>query len=80
MEDYPDFLKATGFDDAIIGTTYDMVSGESRLIYSVQKCAEVLIKRDGMDYEEAIEFLEFNTLCAYVDQAQPIFMHETFGE
>ncbi len=35
-------LKADGFDKAIIGQTYDMVVSEERLIYSVEKCVEIL--------------------------------------
>jgi hypothetical protein len=27
-----------------------------------------------MTHEEAREFLEFNTLCVYVDKSQPIFV------
>tara|TARA_R110002051_G_scaffold110450_1_gene183013 strand:+ start:351 stop:602 length:252 start_codon:yes stop_codon:yes gene_type:complete len=67
-------LKADGLDDAVIGKTYDMAVQEDRLVYSVQKCIKVFVDRDGMTYEEAREFLEFNTLCAYVDKTQPIFV------
>ena len=51
-------LKADGFDKAIIGQTYDMVVSEERLIYSVEKCVEILVERDGMTSEEAIEYLD----------------------
>ena len=30
--------------------------------------------RDGMSDVEAREYLEHNTLCAYVDKSQPIFV------
>jgi hypothetical protein len=35
---------------------------------------------DGMEEEEAWEFLEFNTFCAYVGEQTPIFVntYETF--
>ena len=67
-------LKADGFDKAIIGQTYDMVVSEERLIYSFDKCVEILVERDGMTSEEAIEFLDFNVLCAYIGKDQPIFV------
>lgn len=67
-------LKADGFDKAIIGQTYDMVVSEERLIYSIDKCVEILVERDGMTSEEAIEFLDFNVLCAYIGKDQPIFV------
>lgn len=49
-------LKADGLDDAVIGVTHDMATGTRRLVYSVDKCVEVLMKRDGMDRDGAREF------------------------
>jgi hypothetical protein len=67
-------LKADGFDKAVIGNTYDVAVQEFRLVYSVEKCIKVLVDRDGMTHGEAREYLEHNTLCAYVDKSQPIFV------
>ena len=73
-------LKADGFDQAIIGQTYDMVVSEERLIYSIDKCVEILVERDGMTSEEAIEFLDFNVLCAYIGKDQPIFVSSEYDD
>ena len=73
-------LKADGFDKAIIGQTYDMVVSEERLIYSVEKCVEILVERDGMTSEEAIEYMDFNVLCAYIGKDQPVFLREEYEE
>lgn len=62
-----EFLKADGFDDAIIGV--DEFS--MRLIYSVSKCIEIL-KKD-MDEEEAVEYFEYNVKGAYMGEKTPIF-------
>ena len=70
-------LKADGLDEGVIGRSYDMAVQESRLVYSVQKCIKVLVDRDGMTHEEAREYLEHNTLCAYVGQDQPICPQRT---
>lgn len=67
-------LKADGLSDALIGKTYDVAVQEFRLVYSVNKCIKVLMDRDGMSDGEAREYLEHNTLCAYVDKSQPIFV------
>jgi|TARA_R100001594_G_scaffold144506_1_gene193635 hypothetical protein len=69
-------LKADGFDEAIIGVTYDMVVQKERLIYSVDKCVEILVKRDEMTSEEAIEYMDFNVLGAYIGKDQPVFLSE----
>lgn len=69
LDEYPEegFLKADGFDDAIIG-----VWSEGRLVYSVDKVIEILMK--DMTEQEAIEFYEFNIECAYVGERTPIFI------
>ena len=67
-------LKADGFDDAVIGKTYDVAVQEFRLVYSVNKCIKILMDHDDMSDVEAREYLEHNTLCAYVDKSQPIFV------
>ena len=67
-------LKADGLEEAVIGKTYDVAVQEFRLVYSVNKCIKVLMDRDGMSDGEAREYLEHNTLCAYVDKSQPIFV------
>ena len=71
-------LKADGFDEAIIGYTYDMVAQEERLIYSVEKCIEILMQ-DDMDYLEAREYLDFNTIGSYVGKQTPIFLEDIEG-
>jgi len=43
-------------------------------VYDYEKCVQVLISRDGMDYDDADEFLQFNTLGAYVGEHGPLFV------
>jgi hypothetical protein len=69
-------LFADGFDDAIIGVSHHW-SSNSRIeavAYDYNKCVEILMERDGMDYEGAVEFLEFNTLGAYMGEHTPVFI------
>lgn len=69
-----EFLTADGFDSAIIGVDEHSM----RLIYSVSKCIDILVT-DGMDYEDAIEYLNFNTFNAYVGEKTPIWCCDHFG-
>lgn len=62
-----EFLKADGFDDAIIGLDDESM----RLIYSVSKCIDIL-KKD-MEEEEAIEYFNFNIKGAYMGDKTPIW-------
>lgn len=70
---YPDheFLTADGLDDAVVGVHEKTL----RLIYSRSKCEEIM-QEEGMDEQEAREFLEFNTYCAYVGPKTPIWFYD----
>ena len=64
-------LLADGFDNALIG--YDAAGACA--VYDYDKCMTVLIERDGMNYIEAQEYMEFNVVSAYVGDFTPIFIH-----
>jgi len=40
-------------------------------------CIDHLIERDGSDYSDVVEYLEFNTLGAYVGEQTPGFLIRT---
>lgn len=67
-------LFADGFDSAIIGVCGGFDSG--RVAYSVSKMVEILFYDAGVPYEEAMEYLEFNTLGAYVGERTPIYIYD----
>ena len=66
-------LKADGFDRAIIGTTTHQINGLELYVYAVDVCVEILQKQ-GMSYEDATEFFEFNVRGAYLGKGTPIFV------
>lgn len=68
-------LKADGLDEAIIGqTTLWNVDGDV-LVYSVDTIISILMNRDGLSYEEAFEFFEFNIQGSYVGDHTPLYVH-----
>jgi hypothetical protein len=69
----PVAVKFDGFDGAILGFGSQYGSFEC-LVYDRQKCIEILVDRDGMDYDEALEFFEFNVACLYAGPGTPIFI------
>lgn len=75
-DNYPEihFLKADGFDSAIIGV--DVTS--MRLIQSVQACIRVLMHRDKMSLDEAMEFFEFYTRGAFMGEKTPIWCEDMY--
>ena len=66
-------LTADGFDDAIIGIG-ERCGQPSLVAYDRDKCIQVLMDRDGMDYEEAVEFFDFNVAGAWVGENTPMFI------
>jgi hypothetical protein len=71
IEAYPEevFLKANGFDDAIIGVD----ESSMRLIYSELKCIDILQNEHDMTSLDAIEYFEYNVKGAYVGEQSPIW-------
>ena len=74
IDNNPDvtFLKADGFDDAIIGVDESTM----RLIYSVSKCIEILAI--DMPEEDAIEYFDFNVAGSYVGEQTPIWCYDRY--
>jgi hypothetical protein len=69
----PDALLADGLEKAFVGYTVNHHHPHVA-VYDVQKCIDILVERDGMTHEGAEEFLEFNTLGAYVGPNGPIYV------
>ena len=71
-----EMLKADGLDEAIIGQAYVWRdNGQFNVfVYDAEKIRSILMERDGMDSEEAREFIEFNIEGAYVGNYTPIFV------
>jgi hypothetical protein len=72
-EENTDALLADGFDDALVGIAR-RCGQPSLAVYAIEKCAAVLQQRDGMSYPDAIEYLEFNTVGAWVGDGTPIWL------
>lgn len=74
IDQYSDesFLKADGFDEAIIG----LEESSMRLIYSVSKCIAILL--NDMSIEDALEYFDYNVRGAYVGDKTPIWCEDNF--
>ena len=59
------------FDRAILG-----LSSDGRIVYSENKILQALQDVDGMDYDEALEWYEYNTArgIAYAGRKAPIII------
>jgi|DEB0MinimDraft_6_1074348.scaffolds.fasta_scaffold80836_2 hypothetical protein len=68
-------ILADGFEDAFAG--YDVITrdGEQHLVavYNENKCVEILMERDGMELEDAVEYFEFKIKGANQQGDAPYF-------
>ena len=61
------------YDNAIIGTTT-----EGKVVYDFDKMVEELMRDEEWSYEEAVEWIEYNTIRAlpYAGPNAPIIMYK----
>lgn len=66
------FFVNYSYDDALIG-----VSDDGRAIYDYEKMIEWLMDEEDWSDEEAVEWIEYNTLRAlpYLGEGAPIIMY-----
>ena len=72
QDNYPDVLIADGFDKAIMGIV-ERFGMNPVVLYNKNKCINIMIKRDGMTEEEAIEFYYYNIVGAHMGDYTPCF-------
>lgn len=68
-------IKYDGYDEAIIGpaSIWRESTQVSVLVYDAEKIREILM-RDGMDAEEAREFIEYNIEGGYIGIETPVLV------
>lgn len=66
------YFTAYSYDDALIGVTHD-----NRAVYDFEKMVDWLIETEGFTDEEAVEWIEYNTIRAipYMGADAPIVMY-----
>lgn len=69
----PEALLCDGFDNAIIGMAERINLGPV-VAYSVEKIIDIMMQRDGMTYEEALEYYDYNIQGAWMGEYTPIFI------
>ena len=67
-------VRLDGLDDAIVGLAFQHSGTETVLCYDQSKIVEILMARDGMTYEDAQEYFEFNIACLWAGKGTPIFL------
>jgi hypothetical protein len=69
-EMYQGAVLLDGFDLALVAMGAQF--NRPVAIYDYDKCVAILVERDGMTEEEAIEYFDFNVMGAWVGENTPI--------
>lgn len=83
LEELKERLIDLGYEDSIVLENPDYASAvvgvdsNGRVIYDFNLMVDFLVKKDGISSEEAIEFIEYNTIRAlpYAGENCPIIMY-----
>ena len=67
------FFRNPDYTSAIIG-----ISSDYHIIYSYDKMVEYLVSHDEMTIEEAVDFIDYNTLRAYTSKGKMPIVVYTF--
>jgi|TARA_R100000482_G_scaffold122066_1_gene68948 hypothetical protein len=65
---------ADGLEEAFLGIAAGF-GGSMVPVYSYDMCIQILMRDHEMDYDDAIEYFEYNTIGAYYSDVQPIYLH-----
>jgi hypothetical protein len=68
-----ELLTAIGLDDAFIGHI-ERMNEPPVAVYDREKIIQIFMTRDGMTWEEAEEFFEFNVGGAYMGPQTPAYL------
>jgi len=73
-ENYPELLVLDPeyFDAAILGVVNRI--NTVAVCYSESKIIEILMNEDKMDYDEAIEYYQYNILGSWVGEHTPVYL------
>ncbi len=69
QSEYDAVVGIDGMDDAFMGCTPNGVA-----VYNLDRIVEIVMEDDELSEEEAIEYVQFNIVDAYIGEKTPIFV------
>ena len=84
LQAFKDHLCDLGYEDAVVFDeeayvdAYIGMSHDGRVVYSYDRMIEGLMLQEGWDYEEAIEWIDYNVIRAipYAGEKGPIVLYD----
>jgi hypothetical protein len=65
-------ILADGFEEAYIGQGRQ--ANRNFAVYDYDKCLAILMKRENWSLDDAVEWMEYNVVGAWVGDQTPIFV------
>ena len=75
-DENPEALLLDGFEAAFVGVAR-RCGQPSLAVYDAGLCIRVLMERDGMTEDDAVEFFDFNTAGAWVGPNTPVILERS---
>ena len=83
LKELKEFLCGCGHEDAIVFENPDFLDAvvgtdeRGRVVYDYGLMLECLMLEDGMEYDDAIEFVDYNTIRAlpYMGEMAPVILY-----
>ena len=84
LDELKEYLCDRGYEETIVFDNPSYVTAaigteesSGRVIYDYEKMVEFLMETDGMTYEDAAEFIDYNTIRAipYMGMSAPIVLY-----
>lgn len=70
-----EMMHADGFEAACMGVA-EGFGGRRVIVYSYQKCLDILTKQHGMCADSAEDWMSHNLLGSWVGKGSPLVLHE----
>ena len=71
-ETHPELIFFDDLDEAVYGTVE--INGKPTMLYDREKCFELYMERDGMDYCDAQENYDYNVIGGWCGDYTPAFL------
>jgi len=69
----PEAIIFDELDEAIIGVGKQF-TGAPVVVYDYDRCIAIFMRDNDWDHEDAIDWMQYNVLGAYLGEGTPIFM------
>ena len=70
-----DLMTADGFEEAKVGVLRRAAQADI-VVYDYERCVAILQEREGWTEEEAVDWIEYNTLGSCMGEGTPGFLVE----